>query len=70
MTSNKEKVRFKFVKLVTDHATGFKWCVCFDSCLCQDCMRLLTNAEAGHLAELLDKGASEASLDWFVHGVY
>jgi hypothetical protein len=70
MLISKENVRFKFVTLLTDYAHGFKWCWFFDNCLCQECRRMLTDAEARLLANLLDRNADEFELDWFVHGVY
>lgn len=69
MESNKENVRFKYVKLLTDYETGMSYVHFFDDKECQEKHELLTKGEAAHLTELLDAGASESVLDWFVSGV-
>lgn len=69
MLNNKENVRFKYVKLLTDYVTGISYVHFFDDKDCREKDRLLSKGEAAHLAELLDAGASEFVLDWFVSGV-
>jgi hypothetical protein len=70
MLINKENVRFNRVKLLTDYKTGIAFIRFYDLRDSKEKDRLLTKAEAKHLAELIDKGSDEFALDWFVHGVY